>query len=80
MEADVFSREPNGLIALRITQEEWDELIGALGYVCGTSLRKQDTEMAQRVLRIANRLNAGNPDFIPYEVPAEADRWHGVAS
>ena len=69
MEADVFSREPNGLIALRITQDEWDELLIVFRYAIGSS---DDALIRRGILRLANRLNMGNPNFIPYEVPAAA--------
>ncbi len=69
-EADVFSREPNGLIALRVTQDEWNELLFVLGYKGGEIMRGDDEPMFNRVLRLVNRLNAGNPDFIPYQIIA----------
>jgi len=70
-DADVFSREPNGLIALRITQDEWDELIHALGYIGEASIRNEDAPFFNRMLRLVNRLNAGNPDWVPYVIPEE---------
>jgi flagellar motor component MotA len=70
MEADVFSREPNGLIALRITQDEWDELLIVLGGATRATMVERDAERFKRTLRLVNRLNTGNPDFTPYEVLA----------
>lgn len=69
--APVFSREPNGLIALRVTQEEFDELLLVLGYAGGSAAREQNRWMLPMSLRLVNRLNTGNPDFRPYEVPGE---------
>ena len=73
MEADVFSREPNGIIALRLTPDEFDELMKALGFACGCAAQEQSPATRNAILRLENLLNAGNPDFIPYEVHAEAD-------
>jgi hypothetical protein len=76
MEADVFSREANGLIALRITQDEFNELLMVLGYKTAEITHNDDGPMFKIALRVINRLNAGNPDFIPYQVPAEAHAGH----
>lgn len=73
-EAPVFSREPNGLIALRMNQDEWDELLVTLGYAGGAMASAGEPLMFNRTLRLVNRLNAGNPDFIPYEIPEEVSQ------
>lgn len=70
-EADVFSREPNGLIALRITQDEFHRLLLVAGYAAGAASAKQDDQMFAMSIRLTNRLNTGNPNFVPYEVPEE---------
>jgi hypothetical protein len=73
LQADVFSREPNGLIALRMTQEEFLRLLLVLGYATDAANNKQDDQMFAMSIRLTNRLNAGNPDFIPYEIPEPAN-------
>jgi hypothetical protein len=76
MDANVFSREPNGLVALRMTQDEWDELLMVLGYKIGLASKDSDKQMFDLGLRVVNRLNTGNPDFIPYAID---DDRHVVA-
>ena len=71
MDADVFSREPNGLIALRITQDEFLQLLMVLGYAMRAASGEKDEPMFAMSIRVANRLNAGNPEFIPYEIPED---------
>jgi hypothetical protein len=72
MDAPVFSREPNGLIALRMTQDEWDELVALMGFATAQVIRERDAPAFWRAIRLVNRLNEGNPDFRPYEVPEHA--------
>jgi hypothetical protein len=68
MDAPVFSREPNGLVALRMTQDEWDELLTLMGFATAQVIRECDAPMFSRAIRLVNRLNTGNPDFIPYAI------------
>jgi hypothetical protein len=68
-QAPVFSREPNGLVALRMTDDEWSQLLLTLGYAFATAQDRPDVPMARMILRLTNRLNEGNPDFTPYAIP-----------
>ena len=69
-EADVFSREPNGLIALRITQDEWIQLLHVFYGALGFAARVNDRDQCGQILRLLNRLNEGNPNYDPAEMPA----------
>lgn len=71
MEADVFSREPNGLIALRLTQDEFLRLLMVLGYAIGAAGNQQDNPMFAVSILLTNRLNTGNPEFKPYAIDDE---------
>lgn len=58
-------REENGAVVLTMTRADYEGLLFILGFAIG-SMRKADVP-ATNVVRLANRLNAGNPGFTPYE-------------
>ncbi len=59
-------REENGLVVLTMTQDDFGLLLYSIGYAGGNSRGKWLEYFA-----LANRLNAGNPNFTPYEMPTE---------
>ncbi len=77
-EAPVWSREANGIVHLRLTQDDWEQLLWALGVAaaapCGGdvhALNVTNARVFQALIRLANRLNEGNRDFVPYRIPDE---------
>jgi hypothetical protein len=63
-----YSREKDQ-ITLRLTMEQWQTLLLVLGYSTGAAIKHGEQGMARLALQLANQLNEGNPEFMPYEVP-----------
>jgi hypothetical protein len=62
-------RRENGRVVIDISQDEFDELLLALGYAAGDLMREGGNPYA--MLRLANSINEGNPAWTPYELPPE---------
>ena len=61
-------------VTLQMTRDDFDTLLLELGTAAGAAARDHDRVSLYRSLDLANRLNATNPDFTPYEIPAEYQR------
>jgi hypothetical protein len=61
-------REDGPRITLEMSIEEWEELVIMTGFAAGAS---RDRDMFWRWIDFANRLNATNARFKPYELPKE---------
>jgi len=60
-----YSTDQNGNIVLTMIREDFDLLVLAMGF--GTvNIRP---EFRQKMLGLVNRINSGNPNFTPYEIP-----------
>ena len=59
-------------VTLDLSREEHLSLIFALGMASG-GIVKDGGEFPMFLLRLANTINEGNPDWTPYEVPPEED-------
>lgn len=60
-------REEQGQIILTLTPNDWANLLMTLGIAAGAL--EPDSPMLNRVFNLVNRLNEGNANFRPYEVP-----------
>ena len=58
-------------VTLEMTRDDFDTLILALGYAAGAAHANPDLTLFWRWIAFANRLNATNPNFTPYEIPPE---------
>jgi hypothetical protein len=65
-----FKRE-GGQITLVMSEDNYGRLMIALGMLTGLVHRVDDIREFYSVLRLANDLNAGNPQYTPYEIPEE---------
>jgi hypothetical protein len=61
-------REENGQVVLTMSREDYQSLIYKLG-VAGAAALNHSPENFRRELEFMNRLNEGNPNYRPYEVP-----------
>ena len=55
-------------VTLEMTRGEYENLLLAMGIAAGSA---SDKKAFWRWIEFANRLNAGNPNFMPYEIPEE---------
>lgn len=62
-------REENGQVVLTMSQEDYAALLKRLATAAGYDARFYGTEALGRHLALLNRLNEGNPNYTPYEVP-----------
>lgn len=63
-------RRENGQVHLTITTDEFNTILMALGGFLSAAMQDQHP-LAIHVLRVANSINIGNPDWTPYEIPEE---------
>jgi hypothetical protein len=61
-----------------LTREQYEGLIMLLGMAVATTIREGWTELTNTALRIANKINSGNPNWSPYWTPPEPP--HGAES
>ena len=58
-------------VTLTMTREDYMWLIISLGYAVGATRNDGVSSLHLGSLALANRLNAGNPNWTPYEIPTE---------
>lgn len=52
---------------IKLTDEEYMSMNFILGKCTGMAWKDKDKNLAEEVIRLANTLNRGNPEFLPYE-------------
>jgi hypothetical protein len=57
-------------VTIEMNIEDWQSLVFVLGAAAGAASRNGDTASFLKWLELANRLNAGNPNWLPYELAA----------
>jgi hypothetical protein len=55
-----------------LDDDDFECLLFALGLAVGCSLKNGNKKLAYRFLRLTNRINEHNPNFIPYAIPGDA--------
>jgi hypothetical protein len=58
----------NGDAEITLSRDDYNSLIFALGYAMGAAMKENETKMANSFIALVNRINEGNPDYIPYKV------------
>lgn len=61
--------ESEGYVVLAMELQDYQSLLLALGYVAGRAMEHEGPLTIQGAIGLVNRLNEGNPRFIPYKVP-----------
>ena len=56
-------REENGQVVLTMSREDYETVLMALGAFTVYAYEPR------RILEVCNRLNVGNPNYTPYQVP-----------
>ena len=65
-----FKRE-NGTVTLTMSVDNYDRMMILLGWVAGAARQLEKLPTFWKVIRFCNDLNAGNPQYTPYEIPEE---------
>jgi hypothetical protein len=68
-----WSLSPAGNVVITMTQGDYDNQLLSLG-AGSSALNRTGAVPLRRSLGLVNRLNAGNPNYRPYAIPAEARR------
>jgi hypothetical protein len=63
-----MKRTPEG-VTITLTNEQYEVLILALGFAADGA---KDSRLFAAFIRLANAVNEGNPNWVPYEVEVEA--------
>ena len=58
-------------IILEMSLEDYDLLLVMLGAAAGLAHQRGDEVRFWRWIDFVNRMNAGNPNFTPYDIPDE---------
>lgn len=67
----VSFRREGGKITLVMCEVDYERLLMSIGYLAGLARAASHLPMYWDVMRFCNDLNAGNPDYRPYEIPEE---------
>jgi hypothetical protein len=59
-------QERDGEVILTMSREDYQMLLLVLGYATGGAIQQRWTS-AQRMFELTNRLNQGNPHYVPYQ-------------
>ena len=65
-------KRENGRAVIDITEDDYEILLWALG-VATTTTAPEGCPVNWRLLALANRINEGNPAWVPYEIPATSE-------
>lgn len=57
-------------VLIQISAEDYERLLLMMGYAFSAAL-KEDASMAYSFLDLTNRVNRGNPNWTPYEIPEQ---------
>lgn len=68
-----MTAKKEGRVTIEMSEEEHDRLICMMGYAVGAAMR-QDSDLGWGWIRLVNRLNEGNPDFVPYKIPDRGEK------
>ncbi len=61
--------EENGQVVLRMSREDYDLLLMSLGMATGVANKQRIFAHGQSIVMLCDRLNEGNPNYTPYQVP-----------
>lgn len=57
------------MVTLGMTVNQYDQLLFNLGCAAGAASKERDYKTFWRQIAFTNRINTGNPEFIPYTIP-----------
>jgi hypothetical protein len=60
-------------VKIDISDMEFLDLLLCMGTATGFAHREGDTARARRYLKLANAVNLGNPDWVPYKIEEEKE-------
>ncbi len=63
--------EKDGTITIEMSRSDYDMLLVILGRGAGVASRDSHKKNLWQFMDFVNRLNNGNPHWIPYEIPYE---------
>lgn len=65
----VCNRERNS-VTLEMTLAEYERIVLIFGYATGAAMKEGEKDLAYGWLAFANEMNATNPGWTPYNIPA----------
>lgn len=66
-----YKLNSDGDVEITLSPSDYQYLTMCLGMVVGAAAKDNDQYAAYSALALANRVNAGNPEWTPYEIPEE---------
>lgn len=64
-------RRDGDKVTLEMSLDDWERLLFMAGMAIGDAHRRSDMRAFYAELGVVNRINEGNPNFTPYEIPEE---------
>jgi len=58
-----------------LSDDEHSLLLTMCGYATGTAARDGNRKPRNAFLRLTNKLNEGNPHYVPYEIPRGEEQF-----
>jgi len=65
---NAWTREGDEIV-LRLSVNDYETLLLMLGFAAGAVSRESHQNIFWRWVALVNRINEGNPQFTPYEIP-----------
>lgn len=65
-----FTRDPEG-VTLKLSEDDFASLLLVIGYATGAARYESDMSLFYRWMALANKVNEGNTDYRPYEIPEQ---------
>lgn len=66
----MFTRDAaNKTVNITLSDADYDLLLMLVGFGTGAAFQRKDIPLANGFLALVNRMNEGNPDFRPYDIP-----------
>lgn len=63
-----YSEDSNGDVLLRMTQDDYERVLMIFGMAAGAALQGKGMLNLDVILTTLNRINEGNPRYLPYRV------------
>ena len=58
-------------MTITLTDDEFAQLLFLLGFATGQAFNDNEPRLAYKFIDLTNKINRGNPNFRPYEIPPE---------
>jgi hypothetical protein len=58
-------------VTFTLAQGEYEILLIMMGYAANAAFRNREGSLGCMFIRVANKVNENNPNWVPYQMPSE---------